>query len=621
MSDITNQDFAGGAAEKVTDVFNLAEEYARQAYEKAESFVDALSSTVYAPPTLSVTWSGLAAPSIDALPEVPTLPTIEFVIPGGQPTELSIPEPTISIDDFNEVPPILDNPTSPTISYGSTPIIPAVGTVTVPDAPIINLPLPPTQLAINTPTFGGLDLREDWLDKLEDIPTLDLMAPTPYTFTQNPDYASAVLESLKNVIQTRLAGGTGLPPAVEQALWDRARDRETKTALANIADVNRQSEALGYHLPPGVVAAQLRAAQQDYYDKLSGLSRDISIKQAELEQSNLKDVVTQGIQLEGQLIDYSWKMEQMAFETAKQYADNAIQVHNANIEKFKALLDGYQTYASVYKDIIQAELAKVEVYKAQIDAEKAKADINQALVNAYKAEIEGSLANVEIYRAQVSAAQTLVQLEEAKIGAAGEQIKAYVAQVNAETAKVEAYKAQVQADATKVEMYRTKAAAFSAKVQAQADKARAEISRYSALYQAKASEWESYRAKVATESERIRALGLQSSSLLDGYRVASTAVTAKAEMQTKIWETQIRQYEAGQNIVLQTAKINSENLMTANNARLDASKVGAQVFAQLTASAYGMMNANAGVSGNSSSGVSVNYSYSGEVNSDVNPRT
>lgn len=65
-------------------------------------------------------------------------------------------------------------------------------------------------------------------------------------------------------------GGTGLAPAVEQAIWDRARSRETQTALANQTEVMRTSEALGFPLPSGVLASQLRAAQEDYYNKLSG---------------------------------------------------------------------------------------------------------------------------------------------------------------------------------------------------------------------------------------------------------------------------------------------------------------------------------------------------------------
>lgn len=48
-----------------------------------------------------------------------------------------------------------------------------------------------------------------------------------------------------------------------------------------------------------------------------------------------------------------------------------------------------------------------------------------------------------------------------------------------------------------------------------------------------------------------------------------------------------------------------------NNARLEAAKVGAQVYAQLTASAYGMAHASAGIS--SSAGFGINYSYSNDT--------
>ncbi len=85
------------------------------------------------------------------------------------------------------------------------------------------------------------------------------------------------------------------------------------------------------------------------------------------------------------------------------------------------------------------------------------------------------------------------------------------------------------AEVTKVDMYRTKAQAFS--------------------------------AKVGAEQARIQALGLQSNALLDGYRAAATSVTAKAEMQTKVWETQIHQYEADQNISLNAQKINADMLL------------------------------------------------------------
>lgn len=76
-------------------------------------------------------------------------------------------------------------------------------------------------------------------------------------------------------------------------------------------------------------------------------------------------------------------------------------------------------------------------------------------------------------------------------------------------------------------------------------------------------------------------------------------------MNTRVWETQIKQYEAGQQVVSYAAKLNGDWTIQANNARLDAAKAGAQVYAQLTSSAYGMVHASAGAS--ASGGTSVSY--------------
>ena len=111
----------------------------------------------------------------------------------------------------------------------------------------------------------------------------------------------------------------------------------------------------------------------------------------------------------------------------------------------------------------------------------------------------------------------------------------------------------------------------------------------------------------------------QSEALLTGYRASAAATEAEAAMHTKVWETQIKDYEASQQIAIQQAKMNADTVVATNNARLDAAKVGAQVYAQLTASAYGMIHASAGIS--ASGGSSVSYSYSGDVSSEVSPIT
>ncbi len=603
---------------EVTSVFSNAQAYAAAAKTDMATFTTALNNLVYAPPTISVTWNSVTAPTLPSLPSVPTMPTIAFTAP-AQPDGLVLTAPDLTLDTFTEVAPTTSFPAAPTLSYGAAPTVPDATAVDVPAAPTITLPSIPTYLTLSTPTFAGVDLNEAFLSNLTTIPTLTLASPTPYSYSPGADYASALLSAVQAKLNERLAGGTGLPAAVEQAIWDRARSRETNAALANEAEIMRNSEALGFHLPAGVLAVQLREAQQNYYDKLSTLSRDIGIKQAELEQSNLKDTIAAGIDLEGKLVDYSFKLEQLTFESAKVAAENSIQSYNAQVDNYKALLSAYQTYATVYKTIIDGQLAKVEVYKAELQAEQIKADANKTLVEQYKAQISAVMSGVEVFRAQVEGAKVLVELEQIKIATAGEQIKAYAAQVNAETAKVEAYKAGVSAEATKVDVYKTKATAFSAVVGAQAEQLRTQLSYYEGLTRAKALEWDGYRAQVEAERARLGALTAQSSTMLDGYKAGAASIEASANMHARIWETQIKDYEASQQIAIQAAKINGDFTIAANNSRLDAAKVGAQVYAQLTSSAYSMIHASAGISAGAS--MSVGYSYSNDTTTAVSPVT
>lgn len=601
------------ASNEVGEAFDRAQSYAASAEAQLQDFLTLLQSDEpLVPTTLDATWQTPAQPTFPAIPEVPAFPdvTINEV---SQPSPFSESIPDIVISEFTEPMPSPDFGVAPVLSYGTAPTLPEVAEIALPDAPVIDTVAVPTFLTLEAVTFAGVDLREDWLQNLETLPTLEILEPAPYSYSRGADYVSQLMTALKGKLNARLDGGTGLDPAVEQAIWDRARDREANTALANQNEVLRQSGALGFRLPAGVIAAQVREAQQNYYNKVSELSREIGIEQAKLEQANLKDAIEQGIALEQQLLEHSYKLEQLTFEAAKNYADNAIALHNAKVDAFKALLAGYETYAATYKIIIDGELSKVEVFKAQLEAERSKAQINESLVARYKAQIEAQMAYVEIYRARVDASKTLVQIEEAKISAGAEQVRAYTAQVNAETAKVDAYKAKVQAGAVEVEAYAAKAKAYEATVSAQAERARANVSRYTALAQAKTAEWEGFRARVAAETSRVEALTSQSALRLDAFRAEVAAVEAQANVTAKIWDTSIQQYATSKQYALEVAKANRDALQDNREARLEAGKVGAQVFAQLTASAYGMINASASISEGYSTSTSTSSSTSTNI--------
>lgn len=586
-----------GPAEIVQDAYNRSVSYADAMKGQLSTFVSALGTAIYAPPKVDATWTTGAPPSVIPVPGQPNVRVVSFVSPPGMPSSTPPTFDDVQIDSFTGKTPTLSSLPAPVITLGTVPTLPEMNNVPVPTAPVVTLPQLPTMLSIDTHVFGGINLHEGWLGKLNDIPELTLLQPTKLQYTRGAEYASQLLDNLKATINFRLKGGSGLTPVVEQAIWDRARDRETQIALAKEREVMRGAESLGFPMPQGAAFGALADARREYHDKLAEMSRDIAIKQADLEQTNLKDAIAAATQLEGQLMDYSFKIENLAFEAAKAVADNEVQLFNSNIEHFKALLAGYQAYASAYDTIIKAELTKVEVYKTELSAEQTKAQINLALVQQYKAQIEGAMASVEIYKAQVSAAQALVSMEQARMQAAGEQIRAFVASCNAEVSKVELYKAQIGADNLKVEGYKTDVQAYSAKAGVQVEKARVSIAKYQAHTAMMSMAWDGWKAQVSAKGIEIDASAKTSGMQLDSYRIATTAAGANAELSAKVWEASMKQYEAGKNLALQAAKINTDSFIHTSDRKLEAAKVGAQVTSQQVASALNVVNTTASISG------------------------
>lgn len=586
-----------GPAEIVEDKYARSVVLAETASKEVADFQRALNESIYKPEQISVQWQTLAAPSLPSIPDIPRLPDVEFAGPDREPAPLNASMEEVRIDDFNISMPVLNFGTAPVLNVGQAPTLPQVREVTIPDAPVVELPSAPNFLTLTTHSFGGVNLHEDWLSKLDEIPELSVLQPAPFAYRPGARYASELLGNLKAVLNARINGGTGIVPAVEQQIWDRARDRETQIALAREKEVLRSAEALGFPLPSGVMVAQLADARREYHEKLSSLSRDISIKQAELEQQNLKDSLQQALQLESTLMDDCHKLELLAFESAKAAADNAIAAHNAAVEHFKALLDGYRSYAAAYDTIIKAELNKVEVFKAMLQAEQTKADINKSLVDRFKAEIEGSMAAVEIYKARVGASQTLVELERTRIQAGAEEVRAFVAVVNAETAKADMYKAQVGAESAKADAVGALARAYGSKVGAQAEKARVAVAKFQALISAKALEWDGWKAKLAASTAKMDAATRQASIIVDGYKLGAMAAEAQAGSLMRRWEADIKQYDAGKELTFRVAQSNATAVTHANDARMEAAKVQLATAMQKVASSWAAVSASAQISG------------------------
>lgn len=615
------------AASQVVAQFAVANSYATAANAQAQTFINALQGTV----------ANLSLPNLDMDLSWPTAPTLG----PGVTFNVEVPGYSFPTDDSGAPPTAPDvaistggapmAPVLPDFTYtpGTEPTRPTdpgeLSIVSLPDEPGAWVPpIPPTMLSVSVRPFDGVNSFGDWVDRLSTMPAdLSLAAPTPFSFVLNERYTSALLTETTNQIRARLLGGTGISSTVEQAIWDRARSREAIVVQNNIDDVVRNAEARGFALPPGALAAQMRDAQKQGYAKMSEVSRDIAIKQAELEQTNAKHAIEQGTALEGKLIDYANNIEQRTFEAARATATNAIEIYNALVAQYRVMLDKYTTYAGVYRSLVDGERARVDAYRAEVDAERAKVDVNKSLIDQQRAQIEVRNAEIELYKSELQGVQTVLGVDKLKIEAFGERVRAYVAELNAETVRTEVFKAQNAGNQVRAEVYKTSVDAWAQRVQAEGVVAKNRADVYDAQVRGFLARTQRYATAVNAEAEKVRAgvsiAGLQ----VEAGKALIQQNTSNNQLQIENYKALVGVYEANKSLAIQKAKVLADNYLALKSLVADASKVAAQVNAQLAASAYGTIQANAGIqsSDSMSSGHSISYAYNGATTSDVAPKT
>jgi hypothetical protein len=527
-----------------------------------------------------------AAPPL-TLPEPPEGATIVWTAP-ALPAAFN---DTITIDDVLPAP-FEDDP--PELVFGSVPIFSDIA----PDAPgvdidftlpdlTVNLPAAPQLLSLSVTPFGGISIPT--LDVT--IPELTIDAPSIREYVPGAQYTSSLLTQLKAKLTDILTnGGTGLAPDVENAIWDRGREREARQMRDSLAQLDRDAEQMGFALPPGVYFDGRLKIQNEADANSRGTSREIMIKQAELEQSNVNHALDASIQLESQLINYTNQVEQRFFDSCKYATEAGISIYNARVQAYAAYVDAFKARIAIYEATIRGELAKVDAYKAQMEAEQTKADVNRALVESYKVQIDAALSNVEIFKARVGAIQAKAEIEKAKIEIFGEQVKAYSAKVSAYTAGVEGYRATIQAEATKQDAFKAKVQTYSARVEAATSLINARISAFQARVAAKGAEFDAFKAAVAGESARVQSLAAANGALFDGYKAKVTGIASYNDVLNKQWQATIEQAARVAEIGVSTAKANAELYITVRQSAIEAAKVGAQVSAQLGAAALNAIN-------------------------------
>lgn len=608
--DKINANYSPPAENIASQGWSMAQNTAQNALATALSFVGRAAG--FAVPFTAVS-SGFTAPAIGytlSLPQAPTAPMIAFPAVQApdalvlQTVDEVVPAAAPSFTAQVPVVQILDKPAALAVAApGDAPtvsdvLLPDAPTITLPDAPVMELVSLPTAPTLTLPVWSGV------------APDGDLSVPTVGFVWSEDYYDSALLSDVTSRLTTMLLGGTGLPAAIEQAIWDRGRAREDVIAKKATQEAYEEFAGRGFSLPPGALAGRVAEVAQKNREASSALSRDVAIKQAELEVENLKFSVTTGIQLEGQLMTYAGQYAQRALEAAKTTVEVAINIFNAQVALFNSHLQAYQTEASVYKDLIQAEGLKLEQFRTEIEAQKLIGEINQQAIAIYKTRIDALLSAVELYKAQLEGVKTQVDVDRVRIESFRATVDAYKSQVEAKTSEYQAWGESIRGEVAKVSIYEAQARSFGTLVDAYKTGETVKIENMRSAIASNEMLVKAFSAEVDYMAEQIKAGVAQVDSgvkVYDGQARVFAAQVGGEEARVRALAEQVRLIiasgTADAELKLKAAGINVDQLLRIASLEMEGVKAGASVAGQLAASAMSAFNLSASVSSGWSFGV------------------
>jgi len=210
-------------------------------------------------------------------------------------------------------------------------------------------------------------------------------APTPITVTPptpgaDPDDALIItlIAAIRAQLEYRLENPTGLAAAVESALFSRGVDRETALQAEGYNNYLANQASNGFSSASGNDAAAFIAFETQKKQKLSDLSREIMITQANLEQTNVKDALQQMNVLAQNSITLLNSQEDIMIKRVEVFNDInrvAISLHEANIrsyettgritiEEAKLLTEQVNSINSLNANLTNVALEKVKVNQA-----------------------------------------------------------------------------------------------------------------------------------------------------------------------------------------------------------------------------------------------------------------
>jgi len=339
-------------------------------------------------------------------------------------------------------------PTAPADSvYPVVPSSPSTADHNFPDAPVYTLPAVPTLHDIVLPEFIDRTIEQPTMS----LPLLDFDVPAQDQINDGGLTAEdALVQSVKAKLISNISnGGTMINPQVEADIWNRDLERNEQALQDAVDKLTAQWAKLGWSMPDGLLAGNILGVNNEYMNKKLDRSREIAVKQAELEQAGMFKSLEIAISLEKVLIDNLNDYARRVLETSKTTAEVTISFLKTRIDRYNSLLAAFKADMDSYKVNIEAELERVEVYKARLSGQQIISGIDETQVKMYSAKIGAVGQLADIYKTGVQAVTSMYEAERQKIDMYKTKVDAYTATVKAITEKyatqVEGFKSYLSA--------------------------------------------------------------------------------------------------------------------------------------------------------------------------------
>lgn len=598
------------AQDFVEELLTESRAAATEAVDRALESIDALSTAQFpddtpaipTPPTIITSFDSTLGMDLSSEPE---LGEIDATTPTAfTPDDITVPDIASSIPEYSSLFQGLTIPNAPSPEYVLLPEVPSITTdIDVPDAPTSAYGDLPILYDLNLPDFTPPTLTA--FDGT--VPTFDIDPPSPNVAWVEPEYEAWIADELRTALQSMLQGGTGIDVNVERAIWERDRGRLDAAALADIQGVEDEYSARGFEMPSGPMFSRVRDIVAKNKASIAEASRNVAIKQADLEQANRQFAIKTGAEVENMFVQIFLSTTQRSFDIAKYAVEARINIFNAQIAAFNVEQQIFAQRIEKFKADLQYSLSLIEAYKAQLQAEAIKGDINKSLVDAYKAKVQSFQAQVEAYRAVVDAATARGNLEKNKVELYRAQIEGARVRLEAKKGEYDAYESQIKGEVAKTSLEESNARAYTARVQAISAKADITVKQADVALRTSEQKLKAYLGNLEylgqLSARQLQAIQARASTLEAAYRRDATKFeVTKAGKQLEIQA----QIETGRNLVAYFAaqgdmwKANVQRLVSYAQLNSEGIKAAGQIAATLAAG--------------SMAGTSVSAAFGGSVN-------